>query len=243
MPRTVGKLGRLGAQFPGALHDLTYYVAGALPTAPAEVPVPDFTDWGMLGNDQAGDCGVAGLIHGCEADATVTHEHESWPETQAVLDYYYAYTGGKDTGVVLSQFLAHVRSQPSGLLGHTVDSFAPVNVHDVPTLRSTVALFDFAYTGIVVTDTMQAAFQNGEPWTTDLLEHGRPVGGHCIPIVGYDEQSVYAVTWGKVQPIGWACWHYIASEAWAVITGELVAAHGDGRGVNLDALRSDLALV
>jgi hypothetical protein len=238
--RVPGLLGRLPAQFPGVLRDLGFYAAGPLPKAPATLPVPVDSDWGMLGNDRYGDCGFAGFFHGVEADEIVTHEPLATISDQDVIAAYLKYTGGQDTGVVLSQFLTYVRQQPTGLLGHKVDAFAPVAVHDVPTLQTAIYLFDFAYTGIAVTDTMMQAFQAGQPWTTGLLREGTVEGGHCIPLVGYDEQFVYAVTWGAIQAITWNCWHYISSEAWAVLTGELVARNGDGRGVNLAALRADL---
>ena len=50
------KLGRLPAQFPGGLYELSYYVAGSLPIPPTSIPLPKVTNWGMLGNDQYGDC-------------------------------------------------------------------------------------------------------------------------------------------------------------------------------------------
>jgi hypothetical protein len=177
------------------------------------------------------------------ADEAVTSEPISVPSDQAVIDFYLKYTGGEDTGVVLSQFLEYVRKQPDGLLGHKVDSYAPVDVHNVPLLRSTVALFDFAYVGIAVTDLMQQAFAAHEPWTVDTFIDGNILGGHCVPLIAYGPPGLICVTWGRIQCITWDAWPYIASEAWAVITGDLVAAHGDGRGVNLDALRSDLSLV
>ena len=81
------------------------------------------------------------------------------------------------------------------------------------------------------------AFGQGQPWTLAMAQ-GEPIGGHCIPLVGYDGTHVYAVTWGGVQPIEYAAWHAMSSEAWAVIPGEL--AKGDGHGVNLAALQADL---
>ena len=59
--RTAGLLGCLPGTIPVGLRSLSYYVAGDLPKAPASVAVPEFGDWGMLGNDHYGDCGVAGL--------------------------------------------------------------------------------------------------------------------------------------------------------------------------------------
>lgn len=233
--RVAGKFGRRPAVFPAGLRDLTYYVAGSLPTAPASVPVPDVSDWGILGNDQYGDCGVAGLEHLLESDAADANETESFPSDQQAIAFYLQYTGGQDSGVVLSQYLTYVRT--NGYYGHTVAAFAPVSVHDVPVLQAAIYLYDGAYTGIAVTQAMMDAFGQGEPWTLEMAQ-GEPLGGHCIPLVAYDGQYLYAITWGGIQKIEYAAWHAISSEAWAVISGEL--ADGDGHGVNLAALQADL---
>lgn len=232
-----GKFGRLPGQVPVGLRDLTYYAAGALPAAPASVPVP-VLDWGMLGNDQYGDCGPAGLDHGMMAAASDTSEHEAFPDDQQVIDYYLAYTGGQDNGVVLSDYLAYVRRD--GFYGHTVAGYAPVTVHDVPTLQFATWAYDFAYLGINVTQAMMDAFDAGQPWTQETAQ-GEVLGGHCIPAVGYDSNFLYVVTWGKVQSVAWPAWHAIAEEAWAVITGEDVTAQADGHGLNLAALQADLS--
>ena len=229
------QLGRLPGRVPVGLRELDFYAAGPLPKAPATVAVPPVPDWQMLGNDRYGDCGVAGLQHLLMADAAATHTAEAFPTEQQVIDYYLAYSGGQDGGVVLSDFLAHVRQR--GYYGHTVGGYAPVNIHQLPTLQWAVWAYDAAYCGIAVTEQMQQDFQARQPWTLESLDS--PVlGGHCVPIVGYDSAYLYAVTWGKVQPIAYSAWHYLAEEAWAVITGEL--EHGDGRGLSLAALKADL---
>ena len=87
---------------------------------------------------------------------------------------------------------------------------------------------------------MESAFQNGQPWTLDDLD-SPVVGGHCVPLVGYDSNYLYAVTWGKIQAIAYSAWHYISSEAWAVIPGEFQST--DGRGISLPALEADLAKI
>lgn len=235
--RPVGKLGRLPGRTPVGLRDLTYYSAGSLPKAPAKVDVPSVADWGMLGNDVVGDCGVAGLEHGFMADAAATGEAETFATTAQAKDFYFTYTDGRDSGVVLATFLAYVRQH--GYYGHTVEAFAPVAVHDVPTLQWAIAAYDFTYCGIVVTQAMQEAFANHQPWGMATLQQA-PEGGHCVAAVGYDDQFLYVVTWGQVQPVTWPAWHAMSSEAYAVLTGELVARNGDGRGISLEALRADL---
>lgn len=238
------KLGRLPGRIPVGLKMLDSYVAGSLPKAPSSVPVPavpaqsDGTPWGMLGNDQYGDCGVAGIDHLFMSAGAITGAHGSpFPTSDEVVQYYLQYTNGQDTGVVLSDFLGYVKRQ--GFFGHSVAAYAPVGVHDIPTLHFAINAYDAAYTGIKVTAAMQSAYANGKAWDLDDLL-SPTVGGHCVPVVGYDSSHLYCVTWGKIQPITYACWHYISDEAWAVISGELVSSDGDGRGINLAALQADL---
>jgi len=244
--RAAGKMGRLPAVFPVGLHDLTYYiVAGALPKAPASMPVPDVTDWLLLGNgpdpacteapNGVGDCGVAGLQHVFAAAAADTSETETFPDANQAVTYYLQFTGGQDDGVVLSQYLAYVRTQ--GYYGHTVTAFAPVRMHEVATLTSAIYLYDAAYCGINVTQAMMDAFGAGQPWTLAMAQ-GEPLGGHCIPLVAFSPEYLTAISWGGVQQIEYDAWHAMSEEAWAVIPGELAA--GDGHGVNLAALEADL---
>lgn len=198
---------------------------------------PDGTPWGMDGNDTNGDCGVAGVNHGFMAVDAVLNYPETIPANDDIVSYYYDYTGGPDTGVVLADFLAHVKSK--GFFGHTIQAYAPVAEHDIPTLLFAIDAFDFAYTGITVTQGMLDASNAGKPWDLDDL-FSEVAGGHCVPLVGYDSQHLYCITWGKVQPITYSAWHFMSTEAWAVIPGEFAARNSDGRGINLAALEADL---
>lgn len=235
--RAHGLLGRLPGQIPAGLRDLTHYAAGPLPKPPASVAVPAVADWGILGNQTYGDCGPAGLEHGFEAAASDTREQETFPSEQQCIDYYFGFTGGQDSGVVLSQYLAYV--QRNGYYGHKVSAYAPVAVHDVPTLMFCVDAYDFAYCGISVTQAMEDAFDAGQPWTAATLE-GPVLGGHCVPAVGYTDEFLTVVTWGKTQQVAWPAWHGMAEEAWCVLTGEIDSAGTDGHGLNLAALQADL---
>lgn len=243
--RPVGKLGRKPGHVPVGLHDLTWYVAGALPKAPLTVAVPtppanaDGTEWGMDGNDTYGDCGVAAVDHG-EITVDVDTATSLLNLTSAqIVAYYLKYTGGQDDGVVLADFLAHVKK--TGWFGHKLAAYAPVAYTDYATLQFTINAYGYAYTGIEVTDLMMNAFSEGKPWTAADVSRGNVEGGHCIPLVGYDSDYLYAVTWGGVQKIQYSAWHLMASEAWACIWGEVPAAGLDGHGVNLAALEADLA--
>lgn len=243
-------LGKKPALIPAGLHDLTYYVAGALPKPPASVAVPVVPNpgtaagggaWGMLGNDQYGNCGVAGIEHGFMADVSLVKAKGFTPPTAAQnTAYYLKYDNNVDEGVVLSSFLAYV--EKNKFYGSTIEAYAPVAYSDIPTLQFCVATYGFAYVGINVTDAMMAACQGvvWQPWTQAMLNS--PIdGGHCVIIVGYDDQYLYVVTWGGIQKITYGAWHGMSDEAWAVITGSQVTANSDGRGVNLAALKADIS--
>jgi len=233
------RLGRLPAQIPAGLRDLTYYTAGPLPKPPPSVAVPSVADWGVLGNDTYGDCGVAGLEHAFEAAAADTGEHEAFPDDQQCVDYYLNYTGGQDSGVVLSRFLAYVRRH--GYYGHTISAYAHVAVHDVPTLQFAIDAYDSAYVGITVSQGMMDATQGSPPWTWTLEDlSGDELGGHCIILAGYNSSWLYGITWGQVVRIAYPAWHQMGDEAWAAITGEDIAAKTDGHGISLAALQADL---
>ena len=233
------KLGRRPALIPAGLRDLTYYAAGPLPKAPASVAVPAVADWAMLGNSDYGDCGVAGLEHGFMAAAADTRETETFPSDQQAVSYYLTYTDGQDSGVVLSDYLAYVRQK--GFYGHTVSAYAPVTVNDIPTLQFAIDAWDFAYVGITVTQAMMNAAEYDDPWTWTAEDvTGPSIGGHCIILAGYDSNWLYGVTWGSTIRIAYPAWHAMGDEAWAIITGELVAKGADGHGLNLPALQADL---
>ena len=240
------KLGCLPGHVPNGLRDLTWYAAGALPTAPLKVEPPtppassDGTAWGMDGNDEYGDCGVAGVNHGEMCVDLDSHTALAPVTGSQVVSYYLEYTGGEDQGVVLADFLAYVRK--TGWFGRKLPLYAPVSVSDFKTLQFAVNAYGYAYTGIQVTDLMMAASQNGNrQWTAADFQNGNVEGGHCVPIVGYDSDNLYAVTWGEIQPIAYSAWHLMSTEAWACVWGEIPASGLDGHGVNLAALQGDLS--
>jgi len=198
---------------------------------------PDITC--TVAPDGVGDCGVAALNHLFMGAAADTAHHESFPTPDQIVNYYLKYTGGEDSGVVLSQFLAYARQ--NGFYGHTVSAYAPVAVHDVNTLRFAINAYDAAYVGITVSNDMMAATEGPGPWTWTLDDlSGSELGGHCIILAGYDSNWLYGITWGQVVRIAYPAWHQMSDEAWAILPGEIVTAGTDGHGISLAALQADL---
>ena len=230
------RLGRLAARRPVGLADLAAYLNDPLPAAPPSVKAPT-CNWGMLGNDQYGDCTLAGAVHLRMANSLEYKEsNETWPTTDQVVSTYLTLTHGQDAGLVEADVLHTWHT--AGLFGNRIDGYAPLDHRDEDELRSCVATFGGAYLGIAVPATAQTQFGDGQPWDlTGYPADRQIVGGHCVPACGYDSDYLYVVTWGKVQKVTWRWLAVYLEEGWAVGTSELFAA----AGVDVVALRADLA--
>jgi hypothetical protein len=55
----------------------------------------------------------------------------------------------------------------------------------------------------------------GNPWT--YAPRDTIVGNHCIYILGYDQQYLYCISWGKLQRMTWEYWDKMCTECYAII--------------------------
>ncbi|MEY9968071.1 hypothetical protein ABIA33_006151 [Streptacidiphilus sp. MAP12-16] len=242
MTRVAGMYGKLGPQFPVALKDFTDYALAPLPAPPTAVDwATNVASWPMDGNDQYGDCTMAAAAHLLQSWNAQTKQTDSVPTEKEVVAEYLQLSGGKDTGLVEAQVLK--AWQRGGLWGNRVVAYAPVNVHDLTAIKQTISLFGGVYAGIQVPSNAQQQFQNGKPWTLDPGWQQQPIeGGHAIPLLGYDADWLYAITWGAVQQVAWDWWSTYSDEAWAVMSQEYKEA-GTVNGIDVATLTADLKRV
>jgi hypothetical protein len=242
MTRTPGKMGKLAPQFPVGLKEMSAYAAQPLPQPPPAVDwAKNVSAWPMDGNDQYGDCTMAAAAHLIQSWNAETGESLPVPADQQVVAQYLKLTGGKDTGLVESRVLKHWSS--TGLWGNKIVGYAPVNVHSLDLLKQAIAFFGGVYTGIQVPDNAQDQFRADQPWTLVPDWQKQPIeGGHAVPLLGYDDQYLYAITWGAVQPMAWDWWSTYSDEAWVVLSEEFSRA-GKVNGIDVAALQADLAQI
>ena len=242
MARVAGKFGKLGPQFPVALKELPNYTVAPLPDPPPSVDwATNVSNWPMDGNNQYGDCTMAAAAHMIQSWNAQTGEKNSMPSEQQVVQEYLKLSGGKDSGLVETNVLKAWHR--AGLWGNHVVGYAPVNVHALTTIKQAIALFGGIYAGIQVPANAQQQFEGGKPWTLAPDWQQQPiVGGHAIPLLGYDADWLYAITWGAIQQVAWDWWSTYADEAWAVLSQEYKEA-GEINGVNVTSLQADLQLV
>lgn len=89
----------------------------------------------------------------------------------------------------------------TGLCGQKSAACGPIDPSNMDHLRWSVQVFGACRLGISVTDAMMDAFNAGQPWETF---GGNVEGGHDVPIVKYDADYAWVVTWGKLQPVAWS---------------------------------------
>lgn len=213
------ELGKLAAVRPHGLKDLTVYAKGKLPAPPQTVSAPDILAWGMDGNDEYGDCTIAGVDHLIKAWNFDSKDATPNTTTTEIVKTYMTLTGGQDTGLAEATVLA--LWQKTGLFGNEIKGYAPIDPHDITALHQSIAFYGGAYLGVQLPKSAQTQFNSGEPWT--VIPDSPIEGGHCIVAVSYTSEYVYVVTWGSVIPVSYPWLHKYMDEAWCVLPSEFQA--------------------
>lgn len=211
--RTPGLRGRLPVKAPDDRYAIKYlheYVTLPDPVYPIDVS-GGLTEWGMLGNDQVGDCGEAGIRHIEMSTAACAKAKVPSFTTAQALSEYRAYTGGPDTGVVLADFLMWLYKKGRIL------AFAPVDHHAKKLVDSALQAFRGLYCGVSLTDNADELFSEHKPWAAG---HPDPREGHCIAKVKATARQDVWVTWGALQASSQGWTTGCLDEVWAVITTE-----------------------
>ena len=241
------RLGRLAAKFPEGLKTLPEYVT--LPTPPLAAhwghAVIDQLD--MDGNDQYGDCTIAGAAHALSVWNHEVDETIPVPDEALCVSQYFTLEGSPngvpspslDNGLNMADVLKTWQS--AGLFdGTKISAYAPFKLDDLTSLKQSVAFYGACYIGVNLPESAQEQFPN--PWT---LVPGSPIeGGHCILATGYDQHYLYCATWGSIVSVAWDWFTTYTEELWAIIPAAFVdAGKGPLSAADLAVLQADLATV
>ena len=83
-----------------------------------------------------------------------------------------------------------------------------------------------AYIGLQLP--LSAQNQVGSEWavTTGQDALAGSWGGHCVPLSGYDQNTLWCVTWGKLQAMTWQFLTTYCDEAFVLLATDWIAASG-----------------
>jgi hypothetical protein len=240
---------KLGKQDPvkGAykLHLVDYIKTVKLPTPPTPFGWDYLiTDWGMLANDQIGDCVIAGGLHETLMWNAAARNAVNLSDASAIANYS-AVTGydptkvaddgsnPTDNGTNVEQAaryrVTHGLVDADGKT-HTIAGYLALNPGDLAQMASAAWIFGAVGLGLQLPDYAMTQLQNGQTW--DVQDGGTIEGGHYVPIVGKTADGLWkVVTWGQIQTVTDAFIAKYCDEALVYLSAEMMA-----NGVTLDGL-------
>jgi hypothetical protein len=212
------KLGKLPPVYDSRTLRLENYL-----NVPELPPLPETTDWfammskpPMLGNDEYGDCVVAGAAHMVQAwSANASREHFI-PEKK-VVQTYLNLSGGADTGLNMLDFLKYWRK--TGLDGHKIGAFAALDPKNLTSIRYANYFFGGVYFGF----NLPQSIKGQKVWDVPAggpVGKGAPgsLGGHCVNGGVATPRIIKVDTWGEEQTCTVNFVGTYADEAWAIIS-------------------------
>lgn len=217
------------------------------------VPLPPSVDWttkltqpwGMLGNDNEGDCTIAAKCHIYMAQAINASGARLIFTTAQALKAYSAlmvatgYPPNADEGASMLDALNFARN--TGIDGHKVGAFAEIQPTNHDHIKYAVYVFGAVDIGLNLPQSAEDQFSAGQTW--DVVKGSPIAGGHDVPIVGYNETGPLCVTWGQVQQMTWAFLDKYCDEAYAVLDPDWLSSDKSPGGFDLATLTADLAAI
>ena len=248
------KLGKSVARHDPRTLLLASYVTPALPAPPASFDLTSkvgATSWGMMDNDQIGDCTCAAaghLIMEWTANAgkkMVTPTDKQIVAAYSAITGYNPATGANDNGANEIDVLNYWRQ--TGIAAHKIGVYVALEPANHTHIMDSVYIFEGCYIGVQLPISAQAQTQNHQPWSVPPggpTGDGKPGswGGHAIPVVAYDTRGVTVVTWGALQTMTWTFWEAYCDEAYAILSNDYLDGKQEApQGFSLQQLQADLA--
>lgn len=207
------------------------------------------TSWGMLGNDEYGDCVWAGAAH-----ETMLWTAEAGRQvgitTNNVLDAYTDVTGfdpkdpSSDQGTDMQMAASYRRK--TGIMDamgvrHRIDSYVALTRGDISDLMISTYLFGATGVGVLFPKSAMSQFENGQVWSV-VDSDPTPEDGHYIPVLGRNSAgNILCVTWGRLQAMTPEWYTKYNDESIAYVSLEpLTTRLVSPEGFDIAALRYDL---
>jgi hypothetical protein len=207
--------------------------------------------WGMLGNDEWGDCALAGPAHETMLLTKEGH-HPAAFTTAGVLSDYSAVTGFKasagppdhnptDKGASVRDVFGYRRT--TGMLDaagerHKIGAYLALDRTDVSEIYQAMYLFQVVGIGFVFPESAMSQFNEGKPW--DVVPGAKVKGGHYVCAIA-KRTNIEVVTWGALQQMTEAFFRSYCDEAWTYVSHEQLRDGHDPEGFDLAQLKADLA--
>lgn len=241
------KLGKKAAKHDPRRLKLAKYLTPSLGTPPAAKDwTGGRTSFGMMLNDQLGDCTIAGCGHAVQICSGALGTEITIPDS-IILTYYENWDGynpkdpSSDQGGVETDVLDNWRQR--GFSGHELVAYCDPEPANLDHVKWSICLFGGLYIGLQLPNSAIQQNQNGQDWDV-ISDDGGLADGHCVFVVGYDSTGLTCITWGQLQKMTWSFWQKYCDEAHALLLKDFLNAASDtADGVDLASLQADLQLI
>lgn len=217
------------------------------------------TDFGMMLNDQLGDCTCAAIGH-AEQVATLNSLSGEVTPVDELISLLYEHSCGyvpgdpnTDQGGVITDVLDFVREHTLGMhkpephMHHrpTLYAYADPDPGDINHVKQAIATFWVVDIGLQLPLTAQS--QVGGLWdvvgdpNTDPDSQPGSWGGHSIVVSAYDADTVTGITWGQLQKMTWRFWRTYVDESHALLMFPWLEKAGGIPNLNMPAIEKALA--
>ena len=223
----------------------------ALPTSP---PVCDYglalKHLGRMANDKLGDCTCAAVGHAIQTWTSLTEPDEVVVSDDDIISLYAkscGYVPGdplSDNGGVASDVLKYWYQNPVD--GHSLSGFASIRPGNRASIRDAIYLFGVCYIGVQLP--LMAQYQDVWNVSPDATLKGDDAvgswGGHAIPIVAYDQDTLTCITWGAFKKMSWNWLDAYCDEAYGLLSRDWLNTTGNAPpGFSFDTLAADMQAI
>lgn len=178
-------------------------------------------NWGMMGNDQLGDCTIAAPGHLVQAWTAAEGQEFTIPDSDILAAYslFDGYVPGDPSTDRGGDMLTVQQDWKSkGIGGKFITDFAEVNISQMR-VQQAVCVFGGVNVGVQLPQGFQA--QVGGTFDFDPSQPVAPPDptlGHDMALVEYDLEGVTFITWAAQQRATWRWLMYYADEILAIIS-------------------------
>jgi hypothetical protein len=246
------QLGKTRARGTAKLQLSDYLTPRLLP------PIPDnfghellVGDYGVLGNDERGDCAIAGPYHALQLwNAEGANNFDV--STATVLRTYGDVTGfredagppgdnptDKGTNVeAMAEYWQKLGFKDDDGTVHKIDAYVALEPGNLEQLWAAAYFFDGMGVGIQFPQEWMEAFQEGQEW--DAITAPNVIGGHYVTGVARRNGNLVVVTWGKLQQMTPAGYEQFSDEAFIYVDVDKLIHGKDINGFDLETLQKDM---
>ncbi|HEY4051150.1 MAG TPA: hypothetical protein VGM27_30175 [Acidobacteriaceae bacterium] len=245
------RLGRVRSTSDSRTLQLRNYVTVAtLPVPPAQEMLDNTASWPMLANDRFNCCTSAAAGHMVH-HWTAANQHGVFLTDDDIIRAHAQLTSDRLMDCV-SMLDALKFWRRSGIGDHRVHSYVSAGHANPADLRCVIHLFGSAYIGLDLPHFACSGDPPGWPeipWEIPASvspEDAAPqlANGHCVAAVGYNDQVIYVVTWGRLKTMSWNFFERYTDEVYAVLSADWVQRDAAcPSGFDMTALAHDQSLV